>query len=211
MCNEFSRNKQLNDAIAAFDRRGLGLFKWRDGLASNMDAQPSVRIRDSAFVVRLTGGALEGAMVTWAWPGPRGAPVFNFRSEGRDFSRSDRVLVLADGFFEYTAPKSPGVKLKDRHLFTVAGEDWFWIAGIVKDGCFSLLTTAPGPDIAPYHDRQIVTFAPQAGMDWLILSRPEADLLRPTAAGGLVARTLRQDGIEVGSTLPLWGGAGGGP
>lgn len=204
MCNEFSRNKQLTDAIAAFDRRGLGLFNWRDGLASNMDAQPSVRIRDSAFVVRLAGGALEGAMVTWAWPGPRGAPVFNFRSEGRDFSRSDRVLVLADGFFEYTAPKAAGVKLKDRHLFTLAGEDWFWIAGIVKDGCFSLLTTAPGPDIAPYHDRQIVTFAPQAGMDWLTLSRPESDLLRPTPAGGLVARTLRRDGVEAGSTLPLW-------
>ena len=56
MCNEFQRNKQLKDAIEEFDRRGLALFKWRDGLVSNMDAQPSVRIRDSAFVVRLAGG-----------------------------------------------------------------------------------------------------------------------------------------------------------
>jgi putative SOS response-associated peptidase YedK len=198
MCNEFQRNKQLQDAIEAFDRRGLARFRWRQGLASNLGPQPSIRIRDSAFVVRLADGMLEGAVLTWAWPGPRGAPVFNFRSDGRDFSRSDRVLVLADGFFEYTAPRAAGVKLKDRHLFTRAGEDWFWIAGLVRDGCFSLLTTAPGPDIAPYHDRQIVTFAPQAGMDWLTLSRPQRELLAPTPAGGLVARTLRRDGVEMG-------------
>jgi putative SOS response-associated peptidase YedK len=120
MCNEFQRHKLLQDAIEEFDRRGLPLFKWKDGLVSNqLEAQPSIRIRDSAFVVRAADGQLEGAMVTWAWPGPNGASVFNFRSEGRDFSRNDRVLILADGFFEYTAPKTKGVKLKDRHLFTM--------------------------------------------------------------------------------------------
>ncbi|WP_374535246.1 SOS response-associated peptidase family protein [Phenylobacterium sp.] len=198
MCNEFQRNKQLTEAIEAFDRLGLARFRWREGLASNLGPQPSIRIRDSAFAVRLAGDGLEGAMLTWAWPGPRGAPVFNFRAEGRDFSRSDRLLILADGFFEYTAPRAAGVKLKDRHLFTLAGEDWFWIAGLVREGCFSLLTTAPGPDIAPYHDRQIVTFAPQAGMDWLTLSRPQRELLAPPPAGRLVARTLRRDGVEMG-------------
>ncbi|UTP39602.1 SOS response-associated peptidase family protein [Phenylobacterium sp. LH3H17] len=197
MCNEFARQKQLADAIAEFDKRALPLFGWRDGLVPNLDAQPSIRIRDTAVVVRLRDGRLEGDAVTWAWPGPRGAPVFNFRSEGRDFSLSDRVLVLADGFFEYTAPQAKGVKLKDRHRFTLAGADWFWIAGIVKEGCFTLLTTEPGPDVKPYHDRQIVTFAPQAGMDWLTLARPEGELLRPGPAGTLVAQTLRKDGVDL--------------
>lgn len=197
MCNEFQRHKQLKDAIEEFDRRGLPLFKWKDGLIPNMlDAQPSIRIRDSAFVVRSGEGGLEGTMTTWAWPGPRGAPVFNFRSEGRDFSRSDRVLVLADGFFEYTAPAAAGVKLKDRHLFTMAGQEWFWIAGIVKEGCFSLLTTAPGPDIAAYHDRQIVTFTPAEGLAWLSLSQPESILLRAPPAGTFGVRTLRKDGVD---------------
>ncbi len=197
MCNEFQRHKQLKDAIEEFDRRGLPLFKWKDGLIPNMlDAQPSIRIRDSAFVVRGGEGGLEGTMTTWAWPGPRGAPVFNFRSEGRDFSRSDRVLVMADGFFEYTAPAAAGVKLKDRHLFTMAGQEWFWIAGIVKEGCFSLLTTAPGPDIAAYHDRQIVTFTPAEGMAWLSLSQPESVLLRAPPAGTFEVRTLRKDGVD---------------
>lgn len=197
MCNEFQRHKLLRDAIEEFDRRGLPLFKWQDGMIPNMlDAQPSIRIRDSAFIVRAAGEGLEGSMTTWAWPGPNGAPVFNFRSEGRDFSRSDRVLILADGFFEYTAPKAAGVKLKDRHLFTMAGQEWFWIAGIVKDGCFTMLTTAPGPDIADYHDRQIVTLAPEVGLDWLRLTRPERELLRPSPAGTLTARTLRRDGVD---------------
>lgn len=197
MCNEFQRHKLLRDAIEEFDRRGLPLFKWQDGMIPNMlDAQPSIRIRDSAFIVRAAGEGIEGSMTTWAWPGPNGAPVFNFRSEGRDFSRSDRVLILADGFFEYTAPKAAGVKLKDRHLFTMAGQEWFWIAGIVKDGYFTMLTTAPGPDIADYHDRQVVTLAPEAGLDWLRLARPERELLRPSPAGTLTARTLRKDGVD---------------
>lgn len=198
MCNEFARQKLLTDAIAAFDKHALPPFGWEDGLIpNNLGAQPSIRIRDTAMVVRLRGRGLEGAMTTWAWLGPRGAPVFNFRSEGRDFGPSDRVLVLADGFYEYTAPAAKGVKLKDRHLFTLAGEDWFWIAGIVKEGCFSLLTTGPGPDVAPFHDRQIVTFGLEAGMDWLTLDRPERDLLRPGPAGTLAVRTLRRDGVDL--------------
>ena len=195
MCNEFRRNKQLREAIEEFDRRGLALFRWRDGLAANIGPQPSIRIRDRAFAVRLVEGGVEGAMVPWAWTGPRGAPVFNFRSEGRDFSRSQRVLILADGFFEYTAPDAPGVRLKDRHLFTVPGEAWFWIAGIVRDGAFAMLTGAPGPDMAPFHDRQVFTLRPDQGMDWLTLSRPQAELLRPSSQGDLAVRTVRRDGI----------------
>lgn len=196
MCNEFQRHKLLQDAIEEFDRRNLPLLRWKDGKISNqLEAQPSIRIRDSAFVVRLIGEVLEGETMTWAWPGPRGAPVFNFRSEGRDFSRSDRVLILADGFFEYTAPQEPRVKLKDRHLFSMAAQEWFWIAGIVKEGCFTMLTTQPGPDLAGYHDRQIVTFAPEAGMAWL--RSPSAALLAAPAAGTFVARTLRRNGVEI--------------
>ncbi len=140
-------------------------------------------------------------MATWAWKGPHGKPVFNFVSEGRDFSRSDRVLVLADGFYEFTAPQTPPqapkVKLKDKHLFELEGQPWFWIAGVVRDGCFSLLTTAPGPDLLPYHDRQIVILPPTEGLDWLTLSRLQAELFRPPPAGGLKITTVRKDGVAI--------------
>ncbi len=56
-----------------------------------------------------------------------------FVSEGRDFSKSERVLIPATGFYEYTAPGKAEDKTQDRHLFTLKGEDWFWIAGIAKE------------------------------------------------------------------------------
>lgn len=196
MCNEFSQTK-IADAIAAFGAGPFPAFGWADGMIPNLPADaPPIRIRDTAVVVRLANGALEGAMTTWAWAGPKGAPVFNFRSEGRDFGHSDRVLVPADAFYEYTAPQAKGVKLKDRHRFIMTEADWFWIAGIVKEGCFSLLTTEPGPDVAPYHDRQIVTFGPAEGLDWLTLARPMGDMLRAAPGGTFTAQTMRKDGAE---------------
>lgn len=48
-----------------------------------------------------------------------------------------------------------------------------------------MLTTAPGPDIAPYHDRQIVILPPGAGVHWLVLSAPEDLILTPSPSGVL--------------------------
>lgn len=123
--------------------------------------------------------------------------MFNFVSEGRDFSRNDRVLVFADGFYEFTAPAAPKVKLKDKHLFELTGSSWFWIAAVVKEGEFSLLTTSPGLDLAPCHDRQIVLSAPRGGLEWLKLSRPATELLKAPPAGALRVTTLRKDDAEL--------------
>lgn len=203
MCNEIQRIHTLEAVVAAFQAQDLPMFGWKDGMIPNqLGPQPSIRISDPAMVVRLSGVALEGEFTKWAWASPKGPPVFNFRSEGRDFSRSDRVLVLTDGFFEYTKPADAKVKLKDKHRFALAGEDWFWLAGIVKEGCFALLTTEPGPDIAPYHDRQVIPMAPRDGLDWLRLAKPEAEILRPLPAGSLTHELLRKDGVEVGAPPP---------
>ena len=75
--------------------------------------------------------------------------------------------------------------------------DWFWIAGIVKQECFSLLTTAPGPDVAPYHDRQIVTFQPDFGLHWLTMDIPVNGLLQSTPARIFKVKTLRKNGEQV--------------
>lgn len=48
-----------------------------------------------------------------------------------------------------------------------------------------MLTTEPGPDIAPYHDRQIVVLPPGASIHWLDLSASEALILTPSALGQL--------------------------
>jgi putative SOS response-associated peptidase YedK len=200
VCNEYARKANLKELQNEFGGvQGVEGVEWEDGrLPNDLDGKDSVRISDAAPIARLRGDRLILSMTSWAWRGPGGKPVFNFKSEGRDFSHNDRVLIPATGFYEYTAPAAPKVKLKDRHLFTMVGEPWFWIAGIVREGAFTMLTTAPGPDVLPYHDRSIITLAPAAGLDWLALSRPSRDILQAPPAGALSVRTLRRDGLDLG-------------
>jgi putative SOS response-associated peptidase YedK len=97
---------------------------------------------------------VELVQLRWGFPPrrPKGAPIINFRSEGRRFPVG-RCLVPASHFYEFTGAKSPKVKWK----FKKADEDWFCFAGLwrpMPDGsgeAFTILTTEPGPDVAPIH------------------------------------------------------------
>ncbi|TRW18086.1 SOS response-associated peptidase family protein [Glacieibacterium frigidum] len=76
-------------------------------------------------------------------------------------------------------------------LFCVAGL-WRADADLGKAGrgeAWTMLTCEPGPDIAPYHGRQIVIMPRDRWADWLAGVVPAADLIAPTPAGTLtVAR-----------------------
>ena len=54
----------------------------------------NVRISERAPIVRFNRdtGAAELVERRWSWPAPGGKPVFNMRSDGREFSR-DRVAL----------------------------------------------------------------------------------------------------------------------
>jgi putative SOS response-associated peptidase YedK len=151
-----------------------------------------VRISERAPILRAgaTAEALELVERRWSWPGPSGKPVFNFRGEGRRFAPAERCVVLADGFYEFTAPSDPKSKKKDRWLFTWPGHPWFGIAGIVRSDAkvgeaFTLLTSPPGPDIAPFHDRQIVLLSPEDCVRWLDPATEAAALVRTLPEGTL--------------------------
>ena len=198
MCNDYARELEIGRVIKLLkELENLPANDWADGLIPNTAGPtPHVKIGDQGLVVRRHEGGVRPEMMTWAWKGPGGKPVFNFKSEGRDFSKSDRLLILATGFYEYTTPAKPKVKLKDQHLFTMPHSEFFWIAGIQKQGCFSMLTTIPGPDVKPYHDRQVCVLEPKDGMAWLNLSQDPDKLLRPLPLGTLRVKTLRRDGAE---------------
>jgi putative SOS response-associated peptidase YedK len=123
----------------------------------------------------------------FGFPPPRkgAAPVFNFRSEGRHFGDNKRCLIPASGFFEFTGSRYP----KTRHRFWMKNEPCFAIAGLWRESgagdAFAMLTTEPGPDIAPIHDRQIVILLPEQWPEWLYLTKPEAELLKPLPKGTL--------------------------
>jgi putative SOS response-associated peptidase YedK len=56
---------------------------------------------------------------------------------------------------------------------------------------FTLLTTEPGPDVAPIHDRQMVILERVDWPAWLDLTRPKSQLLRPLPAGSLTVEQIR--------------------
>ena len=193
MCNEVRRTVALGQIREDFSFTRIPLH-FPEG-APNLAPLESIRITDPNAIIRRSTSEDEGAeLVTrrWSWPGPNGKPVFNMRSEGRDFGFSEtggRCLVVADGFYEYTAPEDPKAKRKHKWLFTMRGEDWFCIAGLwrrTESGeAFTLLTTAPGPDIEPYHNRQIVILSRDDWANWLDPAVPAADLARPLPGGSL--------------------------
>jgi putative SOS response-associated peptidase YedK len=148
-----------------------------------------VRITERAPVVRFNRDSGEAELIErrWSWRAPGGKPVFNMRSDGREFGR-DRCLVIADAFYEFTAAKDPKQKRKDCWLFRPATD--FAIAGLLRNDpevgeAFTLLTVPPGNDIAPYHNRQIALLTPPQWRPWLDGSARSVELLAPSAAGFL--------------------------
>ena len=154
-----------------------------------------VRIGDSGPVMRAAGNDIELAPMQFGFQpsSPKRGPVFNFRSEGRRFDKSHRCLIPASAFFEFTGTKYP----KAKHRFTLADAPFMAIAGLWREGAgnqpasFTMLTTEPGPDVAPYHGRQIVVLRPEHWSAWIDLSRPESELLRPLSTGSLSVATVR--------------------
>ena len=148
-----------------------------------------IAITDPAPIVRASAGAFDLVVRRWSWPGPGGKPVYNFRSDGREFP-AGRCLILADGFYEFTAPADPKQKRKDRWLFSAAGGAMLGIAGLVRDApgigeAFTMLTTEPGADVAPFHSRQVAVVPEESWRAWLDPAIPARDLLQPLPPGTL--------------------------
>ena len=149
-----------------------------------------VHISERAPIVRWNEekGVSELVERRWSWPAPGGKPVFNMRSDGREFGK-DRCIVLADGFYEYTNPADPKQKRKDCWLFRPQ-EGEVAIAGLVRANpdvgeAFTLLTVPPGPDITPYHNRGVALLAPPQWRSWLDGSAKCVEVLHPSVEGSL--------------------------
>ncbi len=208
MCNEAYRRSQIDKIRTGWENLRVPLL-FPEGVP-NFAALDSIRITDRVDVVRAARaqpGAAEMVTRRWSWPGPSGKPVYNYRSDGREFANAEtsgRCLIPVDGFFEFTAPPpaEPGVAkpakkpLKSKWAFSARGHEWLCIAGLWRtDGAvgeaWTMLTCPPGPDVAPYHHRQVVVLAPSDYARWLDGSAPAAELCRPAPAGMLEAVQVR--------------------
>jgi putative SOS response-associated peptidase YedK len=207
MCNRYGYNHPLQRLIDEFST--VGAIRW-DRLEPNAPLD-QIKPTDRAPIIRPAGGGLELAMLRWGlvpntWHGPvkawmaqlRGNPLTNARAETvattstfRDAYAARRCLVPATNYFEWTTdPERPkGKKLMWR--FTVPTQPVFAFPGLwdhaeTADGpvdSFTLLTSAPGPDQAPYHNRQPVILQRAQWSDWLNPANDMAPSFKGSPAG----------------------------
>ena len=189
MCNLYTQTKAA-DAVRSLFAQARMPLGFPEGIPN---LQPrDIAITDPGAIVRAARGDVRFELVVrrWSWPGPNGKPVYNYRSDGREFS-SGRCLIMADGFYEYTVPADPKKKRKDRWLFATADGEPFAIAGLVRDvggtigEAFTMLTTEPGPDVAPHHHRQVAIVRASSWSRWLDHDVSARELLGPAMAGRL--------------------------
>jgi len=198
MCNEAFRRIQIGALREDWGQTRIPLV-FPEGLPNVAD-QPSIRITDRAPIIRAAAdGAAELVVRRWSWPGPGGRPVYNYRSDGRRIT-SGRCLIPVDGFFEFTdAEPVPGAKRrqpKRKWAFTAAAGGWFCIAGLWRDAgevgeAWTMLTCPPGPDVAPYHARQVVVLGAEDWARWLDPAVPSDALCRPSPANTLKVDAVR--------------------
>ena len=188
MCNDYRSRVELGTIGQDFAQLRIPL-RFPEGIP-NLQPRDDIRITDSASIIRASEevGAADLIQRRWSWPGPSGKPVYNFRSENREFA-SGRCLIIADGFYEFTTHTDPKSKRKHKWLFTKAGEGWFCIAGVWRNSdvgeAFTMLTTEPGADVTPYHNRQIVILERADWARWLDPRISVKDILRPLPRGSL--------------------------
>lgn len=181
MCSDYEQHLKWVEYCELMQKLALGLPTGAS--AEDLPEADDIRVNDMAPVMRAAGNVVSLVAMKWSFPSPRpgGKPAFNFRSEGRRFTKDQRVVIPATAFFEFTGSKSP----KSKWRFALADGAPLGIAGIWRAGgegspdLFTMLTTAAGPDIEQYHDRQIVVLPPHDWASWLYADKVESELLRP--------------------------------
>lgn len=112
---------------------------------------------------------------------PGGRPVSLLRWEGRLIDSP--CLIIANDF---------GLKVDGAYKYRaslITGAPFFCLAGVYRPGTrdwpesYAALTTEAYPDIAPYKDRHVAVVREEDWFDWLRLSRPVEELLRPFPPG----------------------------
>ena len=187
MCNLYTQSKSVDEVARLFRDLQMPL-SFPEGIPN---LQPrEIAITDPGPIVRGgDGGKFDLVVRRWSWPGLGGKPVFNFRSDGREFS-SGRCLIVADGFFEFTKPQDPKAKRKHKWRFTLRDAPTFAIAGLWRTDpgvgeAFTMLTTEPGDDVRPYHNRQVAVLPPSDFRRWLDVQVPAREVLKPLPGGSL--------------------------
>lgn len=220
MCNRFKYEKaSLDDYLTDFSELRIPLVF--PGGIPNIEPRADIRPTNRAWTFRPVDPANLSAGVApvqcrWGL-----VPFFskaidrrflctNARSETvattpsyRDPFKRRRCLIPADGYYEWTGEKGKKVKW----LFTRADGKPMMFPGLWDSATipnaegeperlesFTMLTCAPGPDQANYHDRQPVILEREDWGTWLDLGADVTGLLKGSAAGSVVVALAPAEG-----------------
>ncbi len=204
MCNDYQQHVTHKLLLDTADQLDLGLTDQ----ASHAPWQEAndIRVGQLGPVLRAAGNGTQLASMVFGLSHPSGGrPIINITSDYvkggerriRDYSHSDRCVIIASGFYEFKGPRYPKAKYK----FVMNGVPFIGIAGIWRAGlngkedAFAMLTTLPGADIEPIHDRQIVILRPDQFGSWLSFDHNALDLLQPLPAGSLSVEMVRGEAV----------------
>src|SRR3954449_3657426 len=109
MCNDYGNDIPYSAYLEAFGETRIPV-RFPDA-APNLQSRQDIWPTDTAPVIRQGEDGVEFTQLRWGFQParPKGAPVINFRAEGRHFPKG-RCLVPASHFFEFTGTKSPKSK-----------------------------------------------------------------------------------------------------
>src|SRR5208282_1133450 len=205
MCGRFTITRRDGNSLAA----ELGV-----PTDSFVDYRPRYNVAplQKHFIVRIQYENREAIPARWglvksgAKDASMASKCINARSETvearpafRDAFRKRRCIVPADGFFEWTGPKTARQPARfhreDSRLVLFAGlyEAWQKEQG-VWETTFTILTTAANAVVATYHDRMPVILADRDAEDWMDPRAPDPlalkRLLVPALADLLIAAVV---------------------
>ena len=86
MCNDYRNRKSARHLVETFSEIKIPL-RFSNGIP-NIEPRDDIKITDRAPIMIPDGDGARLEMMRWSWPSPKGAPVFNFRSENRTFERA---------------------------------------------------------------------------------------------------------------------------
>jgi putative SOS response-associated peptidase YedK len=193
MCNEYSLQAIAWRQYCEMMER----IEWRIATQQSeidLPPTPSIRISDTAPAIIADGETARLVPMRFSWDVPNRGPMFNIRSDNPQLSKMARALVPATAFFEYSGDKAP----KSKHRVTLNGASFMAMAAAWKPAkgnhpaTFAIVTVDPGPDILPYHPRQMAVLPPVDWKRWIYDQAPMAELLRPLPAGSLTVTTIRK-------------------
>jgi putative SOS response-associated peptidase YedK len=206
MCNRYGYLAPVSRLADEFSQIRIPLV-FRDGAIPNIEPREHIRPTDTTQIIRPIDAENPAAGVEivdarwWLIPSFHKGPLkawkpmcANARAETlattatfRAAFKRRRCLVPATHFFEWTGQKGA----KQMWKFTKAASEIFcfpglWDVAYTEDGrieSFTIVTTVPGPDCQPYHNRQPVVLEQNQWATWLDLRADPAPLLHAGLAG----------------------------